>query len=199
MSEITPKKTNFKMKIPFPNVGERYKNASLSDVDFLSEPQAKNLSIWLEDPKYFLFCQSLYGVGKSFLSSAIAIFFYEKSIPVYFFNENNLFEILDAEEQEGRLASWKLEGICQNHIVVWDDFGSTLRHGKNDIRDNEKKELMFKFIDSRYEKQLPTIITSNLTIKEICETINPRISSRLAATENLILDIVGPDQRQQGK
>lgn len=199
MSEIISKKTNFKLRIPFPVTAERYKNASLSEIDFLSEEQAQKLSMWLENPQYFLYCQSLYGVGKSHLASAIAIFFYEKNIPVYMFNEDDLFKMLHAEEQEGRLSSWKLDGICENNIVIWDDFGSTLTHGKNDFKDNEKKVLMFQFINSRYEKKLPTIITSNLTTRELEELINPRISSRIAATENLILEIIGSNKRQEGK
>jgi len=191
-------KTSFKVKIPCPVKDERYQDACLSKIEDLTPEQEDNLKKWLSNPKHFLFCHAPFGIGKTYLASAIAMYFFEKNIPVYMFNEVELFKILDSEAHDGQLPSWKLSSICENPIVIWDDFGSTIQKGKNDYKENEKINLMFQFIDERYNSMLPTIVTSNFKIEELSEMINGRIASRLKATENLILEIYGENKRSLG-
>ena len=66
-------------------------------------------------------------------------------------------------------------------FIMLDDLGSA---GINEWR----KEIIFETIDRRYESENPTVITSNLTRKEILENFGPRTYSRLFAKENLILE-----------
>ncbi len=189
---------NNKIKLPYPVKDKRYENASLSKVMDLSSDQAKNLDAWVKNPKHFLFIHADFGVGKTYIAAAIANWRYEKNLHTYYFNEHDIFVDLHALEQDGYKASYKLSDISENEFVIWDDFGSTITNGKNDFKDNDKKNLMFQFIDDRYNSMLPTVITTNFTGIELGAMINKRISSRLLAKENLIIEIFGEEKRQQG-
>lgn len=186
------------VKIPYPMKDLRYKDASLSNFEDLTEEQAKKLTKWFENPKNFLFIHADFGVGKTYLAAAIVNRRYEKNMHTYYFNEYEMFSKLAAMEQEGQSSLGYIQDLCGNEFMIWDDFGSTLTHGKNDFKDNEKKNIMFQFIDERYNSMLPTIITTNYSIEELGDMINPRIRSRLAAKENLVIEIIGDDKRANG-
>lgn len=186
------------IKMPYPLKDLRYKDATLSKFEDLSEDQSSTLMKWLENPKNFLFIHADFGVGKTYLAAAIANRRYEKNLHTYYFNEYEIFSKLSEVEQEGQSALGYIQDLCGNQFMIWDDFGSTLTHGKNDFKDNEKKNIMFQFIDQRYNSMLPTVITTNYSIEELGDMINPRIRSRLAAKENLIIEIIGDDKRASG-
>lgn len=186
------------VKMPYPLKDLRYKDASLSKFEDLTEEQSENLKKWLDNPRNFLFIHADFGVGKTYLAAAIANRRYEKNLHSYYFTEHELFAKLASVEKEGIDSLTYLQELCGNNFMIWDDFGSTLTHGKNDFKDNEKKVAMFQFIDQRYNDQLPTIITTNYSIHQLNEMVNERIASRLNAKENLILEIIGDDKRASG-
>lgn len=84
----------------------------------------------------------------------------------------------------------ELDYLLDDEFIMIDDLGSS---GITDWR----KEVVFEAIDRRYESQLPTVITSNLTRKEIYEGFGPRIHSRMFARENLILEFHGGEDLRQ--
>lgn len=87
------------------------------------------------------------------------------------------------------LESLKL--LIDDPFVMIDDIGST---GLTEWR----KEILFDAIDERYNSMAPTIITSNLSMKEFKEIFHPRIYSRLADKENTIIEILdGKDLRAE--
>jgi DNA replication protein DnaC len=187
-----------KITLPCPVRNERYKDACLSKIDFLSIDQMAQLNDWMKNPKKFLYIRSSYGVGKNYLASAIALYYYNLNFHVYFFEEHELFTMLEEEVCDGRKAYGKIDTICENHMVCWNDFGSTIGGTKNNFNDTAKFELMHQFVDTRYNSMMPTIITSNLTYDDFCYTISERTADRLFATENLILEISGPNKRREG-
>lgn len=83
----------------------------------------------------------------------------------------------------------KMRYLTDDDFLILDDIGSS---GINDWR----KEVLFDFLDSRYETGLPTFLTSNLKRKEIREGFGERFESRLFASENTIYELNGPDWRQ---
>ncbi len=84
-----------------------------------------------------------------------------------------------------------LKHLIDDDLVIIDDIGST---GLNEWR----KEIIFDAIDERYNTMKPTIITSNFTKKEFEDLFHKRLSSRLFASENIIVEINnGFDLRQE--
>lgn len=80
--------------------------------------------------------------------------------------------------------------MLDDEFLIFDDLGSS---GFTEWR----KEVLFETIDRRYESELPTVFTSNLTRDEIKKELGPRISSRMFSKENLILEFhEGKDYRQ---
>jgi len=83
-----------------------------------------------------------------------------------------------------------LKLLIDDDFVMIDDIGST---GLNDWR----KEVIFDAIDERYNNMLPTVITSNFSRHEFERNFHPRLSSRLFAAENTIIEILdGQDLRK---
>lgn len=58
-----------------------------------------------------------------------------------------------------------------------------------------REEIIYKIINYRYENNLPTIISSNLSIKELEAKYSDRISSRISGM-CLVKRLVGEDKRQ---
>lgn len=85
-----------------------------------------------------------------------------------------------------------LKWLTDDELVILDDVGST---GLRDWRE----EILFEFIDSRYNSMQPTIITSNFSMKEFKSLYQGRIYDRLSASENTIIEIHdSPSLRGQG-
>lgn len=57
-------------------------------------------------------------------------------------------------------------------------------------------EQIYGIVNGRYERKLPTIVTSNLTIEAIERAVGPRIVSRLRE-DATILPVTGPDLRSR--
>lgn len=85
-----------------------------------------------------------------------------------------------------------LKFLVDSHLVIIDDLGSS---GINDWR----KEVIFELIDYRYESELPTVFTSNLTESEVLQQYGSRIHSRLFSTENTFIESNDEDQRLKKK
>lgn len=184
------------MKNPFLNT--RYQDASLSKVTDFTDEQALQVSEWLKKPKNFLYFHSHPGLGKTYIAAAITNQRFSEGKYCYYFSEDRIFTLLDEFEANYSSASHKMEMICENEFIIWDDMCATLANTKNNFSDAQKKKFIFQFIDSRYTWMLPTIIISNHSPEQIGELVNNRLESRLSAKENLIIELLGEDKRQDG-
>lgn len=74
-------------------------------------------------------------------------------------------------------------------LLVLDDLGAS--------RSSEwVEETNYRLINHRYEHELPTLLTSNLSPRDMTNTLGERVASRLAEmTTRVVLD--GPDRRRQ--
>jgi len=146
---------------------------------------------WIRAPKNFLIVLGNVGCGKTYFCSALLAYFLNKiTSEARGFTEKKLFSLLRDNNKAN--YSTTLENLIDNEVVIFDDFGST---GHSDWRN----EIIMDLVDSRYERNGTTVITSNLTKEDIKNTYGLRISSRLFAKENLILDLSDiADFRQQG-
>lgn len=110
-----------------------------------------------------------------------------------YWNERDIFERirnLIGSDMKGDYMK-EVSYILDDYLLIIDDMGSA---GFNDWR----REIWLEIIDSRYSSQLPTLITSNLTNKQIKEQMGERAYSRLMNKENTFIDMHGEaDLRQE--
>lgn len=60
------------------------------------------------------------------------------------------------------------------------------------------RQMMYTLVDRRYRYSRPTVITTNLTLEELADTIDRRIVSRLSEM-GLVIDMKGKDFRVHGR
>ncbi|MGY4969539.1 ATP-binding protein [Streptomyces nigrescens] len=90
--------------------------------------------------------------------------------------------------QQGVDPEWMLRHLVRTPLLSLDDLGAP--------RTTEwTEELTYRLIDYRYSHQLPTLMTSNLTIAALRSKLGDRVASRIAGMAELI-PIDGPDRRR---
>ncbi len=116
------------------------------------------------------------GTGKTFLASCICNSLMVKyKLTTKFVSESDL---IDLSKQDNQGEKNPIEVLCECKVLVIDDIGAknTGAEWLNDI--------LFKIIESRYQKKLVTIFTSNMKVNEL--RIDDRVSSRIDKISQLI-------------
>lgn len=167
----------------------RYSSATLSDSKLPIEDQ-KKVSQWMKFGTGFLVYLGAPGCGKTHFCHAI--FNDSEKIERYkykrLWKESDFFSRLRSSLSLGDYNS-EMKFMVDDDLVIYDDLGSV---GHNEWRN----EVIFSFIDFRYQYAKPTVITSNLPENEILNKIGSRVHSRLFAKENTILDFGKIDFRK---
>ena len=128
------------------------------------------------------------GLGKTHLTLAIAGAVIEKGyIPVYGAAEN-LFSQIEKEKFSGENRG-AYEAITKSELLVIDDLGA-------EMATSFSKSALYNIVNTRLLANRPTIINTNLTMKEIETRYTPRISSRLIGSFSAY-KFIGTDIRQQ--
>lgn len=150
------------------------------------------LSDWAEKPKNFLVLLGPVGCGKTYICAALAEIAFAKFRYIRKLKERDLFKKLRAVIEAGREWGEELEYNVDDDFFILDDIGSTSPN-------LWRIDVILAVIDFRYEHMDPTVFTSNLTRKEITEKYDERVTDRLYAKENTIIDMFGmPSMREQG-
>jgi DNA replication protein DnaC len=170
--------------------GERYRGASLSKLE-LSSTNAAKVGNFLKGKKDFLIYCGNPGIGKTYFCAALLEYALTKFESVRYWNESELLKRVRSSMEEVKgdyLECLKL--LIDDEFVMIDDIGST---GLNEWR----KEIIFDAIDERYNSMKPTVVTSNFSVAEFKEFFHERVSSRLFAKDNYVIEILdGQDLRQ---
>lgn len=128
------------------------------------------------------------GLGKTHLTMAIVSGVVEKGyFPVYGSAEN-LFSIIQEEKFDGKNKG-SYEQMLNCDLLVIDDLGTEFATAFS-------KSALYNLINTRLLKKKPTIINTNLSLKEIEDIYTPRIASRLIGNFNAN-KFLGQDIRQQ--
>lgn len=132
------------------------------------------------------------GLGKTHLSLAIAGEVIRKGYRVLYNSAQNIFNELSKErfgknEQDGRFEALVLE--CD--LLVLDDLGA-------EFSTQFTNAALYNIVNTRINQSLPTIISTNLNLKELEERYTRRISSRMIG-EYEALFFFGSDVRQLKK
>lgn len=128
------------------------------------------------------------GLGKTHLTLSIVSGVIEKGyLPVYGSAEN-LFSVIENEKFSGE-GRGSYESILNCDLLVIDDLGA-------EMATSFTKSVLYNLVNTRILTRKPTIINTNLTMKQIEERYTPRISSRLIGNYEG-QKFIGRDIRQQ--
>lgn len=131
------------------------------------------------------------GVGKSFLSHCIARDLLEKGHSVLYLDAIRLFEMLEARQFDREMSYREKDSmisyVLDTDLLIIDDLGTELANGFTTAQ-------LYHVIETRLTRGRSTIISTNLSIRELNEIYSERIFSRIMSNyQNLRL--VGDDIR----
>ena len=111
------------------------------------------------------------GLGKTHLTLAIVSGVIEKGFLPIYGSAENLFTCIENEKFAGE-GRGSYEAILNCDLLVIDDLGA-------EMSTQFTKSVLYNLINTRILTRKPTIINTNLSMKQIEERYTPRISSRL--------------------
>ena len=132
------------------------------------------------------------GVGKTFLSNCIAKELIDKGFSVIYFSSHDLFDLLakqafsKKEEQEPHSF---LEHIFDCDLLIVDDLGTELN---NSLVTSQ----LFLCINERLLRNKSTLISTNLSVRDLSTLYSERIFSRITGNYKMIR-LTGEDIRLQ--
>lgn len=117
------------------------------------------------------------GVGKTHLAYSIGDVLSKKGYWPYFTNWVDFLSKIKASWKSDNLNETAIkEPVLNGKIVIIDDLGAELI-GKSE--QDWVTERLYEIVNARLDKQLPTIITSNLNLDAMTKRYSERINSRL--------------------
>lgn len=198
MNELTIAKLNEQCKIKLHSFSEFSldyypETIKYGDSDIpCRELMERNFKVCMEYAKNFsavspgLFMYGGTGLGKTFLSSCIASELLKRGVNVAFDSVQNYLRNIE-REHFGKSEGDTLEAIINSDLLILDDLGCEFSSPFN-------TSTVYNIINSRCNLGKPTIISTNLSIKELTDRYDERIVSRL--TGNLMtIRFVGKDIR----
>ena len=129
------------------------------------------------------------GLGKTHISLSIVSEVLAKGYSVVYGSAQNLFSAAEREHFSYSGESEKLDSLLGSDLVVIDDLGT-------EFLTSFTQSLFYNIINTRLLSGKPTIINTNLTLKELEERYTPRITSRFIGEYELV-KFFGVDIRQQ--
>lgn len=159
-------------------LGERFKCRTFGSLDgeidqgalAICKAYAEKFSRVRRADRNGIILSGLVGIGKTHLAAAIAnMLIDEKSVQVFFQNVPLMFEKMKREFGKTDFTS-KTARECE--LLILDDLGKEKRTEWTDER-------LYEIVNTRYEKRLPIIVTTNLTATDFAERLDYSTSSRL--------------------
>jgi DNA replication protein DnaC len=146
------------------------------------------------DSRESLFITGACGTGKTHLSIALgnmAIKNKNEDVPIKqskFVNYPDFIVDVKCSFNDSSSSSMrKLISDVLYGFIIFDDICTSKSPTAVDI------DTLYLIVNERYQENIPTIYTSNLSLKEIATAYNDRISSRLSACK--IIELTGKDRR----
>lgn len=156
----------------------------------------------MKNPKHILLYHGSPGIGKTYLCAALTEWALTCFNSRRYHREEDLLRRLRMGISEGHGDYLiNLEYLIDDELIMLDDVGSGINPNKVSNRDLEfRREVFFSFLDYRYNRRKPTIITSNFTMQEFKDVYSERIMSRLFAGENTVVSMFDEklDKRKMG-
>lgn len=128
------------------------------------------------------------GLGKTHLSTSIAVEVVNKGHEVVYTSAPNLFSALEAEKF-GREASLTMQEVLDAEFLLIDDLGTENPSALNN-------NFLYNIVNTRLITAKPTLINTNLMPADLMKRYTDRLASRLLG-EYAVLRFVGNDIRLQ--
>lgn len=128
------------------------------------------------------------GLGKTHLSLAIANEVIAKDHGVIYGSAQNLINEVSRETFDRSGSTDKIDSMTSCDLLILDDLGT-------EFSTQLSISVVYNIINTRLLKGLSTVISTNLDLKEISETYNDRIASRIVGSYT-ICPFFGNDIRQ---
>lgn len=129
------------------------------------------------------------GLGKTHLSLAIAGVVIDKGYDVYYDSVQNVMDRLQKEHfGKARDEQSINENLFESELLILDDLGA-------EFSTQFTVAALYNIINTRINNELPTIISTNLTITDIEEKYTQRIASRIVGN-SVPIQFCGKDIRQ---
>lgn len=174
-------------------VGDRFRNRTFENFDESAQPKAygickryaENFDNLRGAEKNSLVLIGNCGTGKTHLVASITNVLIDRGIKVLYGTYTDHLNKIKAEF--GTNGNY-LEQMQTAPLLVVDDYGKEKEGAWTD-------EIWFSVINARYERMLPTIITSNLSPVEFGESNGNAVQSRLSEMA-MIMRVEGKDWRR---
>ena len=175
--------------------GKEYENAHLSKLDLPPENIEMILNWKVRDSGVFLFSGNP-GVGKTYLAAALTKAWIEKGQSPRYLHEKTLFSNLRQGMNQNVDYDSEIRRLCDAEYFILDDLGSSRSGDTSHASMTDwQKEVLLSFLDIRSASMKPTLITTNLGMKEINDVLGPRFVSRLRGRNNRIMELIWKDKR----
>ena len=112
------------------------------------------------------------GLGKTHLTLAIVSTVINKGFMPIYGSAQNLFDIAERERFSNNYGGEGLQNMLTCDLLAIDDLGA-------EFSTSFSKSVLYNLIKTRLLSHKPTVINTNLSVKEIEERYSPRILSRL--------------------
>lgn len=142
-------------------------------------------------PKKNILISGRTGTGKSFLLNCIAKELSDRLFPTLRLSAYKMVnELFDKYIDDSTDFNSELERLCETDVLIIDDLGTEL------MKENFTHNTLYYILDRRCELNNATIVSTNLTVKQLEEKYSDRIMSRLFnARTTIALQLQGSDVR----
>ena len=130
------------------------------------------------------------GTGKTHLTTSLARCVIEKGYEVEYNTVQNIIDAFEADKFRHGYGQYEPEGAkyLECDLLIIDDLGT-------EFSTPFSLSVIYNILNTRDNKGLPTVITTNLKNKEFNEKYEDRIYSRIVGANSILLKCVGRDYR----
>ena len=134
------------------------------------------------------------GTGKTHISTAMARVLIEKGHEVLYDSAQNIISAFESDKFKSGYGPFepKSEKYLECEVLILDDLGT-------EFVNQFTLSCLYNLLNSRQNKGLTTIISTNLTITELTQKYEGRICSRLIGSDSKVILFKGSDYRLHSK
>lgn len=157
--------------------------------------QERDWATWDDEEKKGLLLSGSTGTGKTTIAYCVYRVRAERGEAVAWINSTNFIKRVQATYRDGYSGPSEndiIGAVIKAQFLVIDDLGEVAL-GNSQASAN-RLEIMRQVIDGRYSRDLPTVITTNLTIEQLYAQFGSLIASRIRGLCHCLV-VDGPDLR----